>query len=509
MATNKADEIPWSRLVQQIFEQRFTPVISNRVSCNYLFKDHDVVKEWATKIGYPLTDVSNLARVAQFDRVFYERNDEAAKDGYLNFLKGKLLEITLVASTPDRRKDLEKLRSKIRFRTFSEAAALLGYFDFEKEPNNPLFVLAQLPLPIFLTTSYHTFLEMALHAAGKQPQSRAFCWCDELQHFRSRKFEEYLDEVKPSIEEPLVYHVLGIDTVPKSLVLSEDDFFDFLDNVALDLRHSDLQKTGRIPVAVRRALPASSLVLLGYNLYDWDFRAAFRGAIKKLERHYIPLSFLIQFRSGLEYGIKDKERVREYLKKYVRSYEFYTHWGDVESFTQKLKQNWDDAGLTVTSISTEPEKKQTAPPTVFVSYSHKDKKEKDDLLIQLKVIKGAGLIDHWSDDRIGAGAEWEQEIHQAIAQARVAILLISANFLASDFINDIEVPALLERHEREELTIFPVIARDCAWERVEWLAKMNVRPENGEAVWGDGGIHADRRLKNIAEEVADIVKEVG
>ena len=136
-------------------------------------------------------------------------------------------------------------------------------------------------------------------------------------------------------------------------------------------------------------------------------------------------------------------------------------------FTQKLKQNWDDAGLTVTSISTEPEKKQTAPPTVFVSYSHKDKKEKDDLLIQLKVIKGAGLIDHWSDDRIGAGAEWEQEIHQAIAQARVAILLISANFLASDFINDIEVPALLERHEREELTIFPVIARDCAWERVE------------------------------------------
>ena len=90
-----------------------------------------------------------------------------------------------------------------------------------------------------------------------------------------------------------------------------------------------------------------------------------------------------------------------------------------------------------------------AQPQVFVSYSHKDEKEKERLLTHLGVLQQADLIDAWRDDRIGGGGDWEQEIETAIGRADIAILLISANFLNSDFIVGQEVPALLKRRRRE------------------------------------------------------------
>jgi tetratricopeptide (TPR) repeat protein len=145
-------------------------------------------------------------------------------------------------------------------------------------------------------------------------------------------------------------------------------------------------------------------------------------------------------------------------------------------------------------------------PLAFISYSHKDEEEKEKLLSHLGVLGKAGLIDLWSDDRIGAGGDWKQEIDEAMAQAKVAILLVSANSLTSDFILDEEVPTLLQRRESEGVTVFPVIAKACAWETVEWLAKMNVRPRNGRPVWSDAGAHVDEDLAAIAKEVAAIVR---
>jgi uncharacterized protein YjbI with pentapeptide repeats len=143
---------------------------------------------------------------------------------------------------------------------------------------------------------------------------------------------------------------------------------------------------------------------------------------------------------------------------------------------------------------------------IFISYSHKDEREKNKLLPHLGVLQREGLINLWSDDRIGAGADWEQEISEAMAQARVAILLISANFLNSDFILGKEVPTLLQRREREGLIVFPVITKACAWQEVEWLTRMNVRPKNGRPIWGAGSRRINEDLTAIAKEVAAIVK---
>jgi hypothetical protein len=146
-------------------------------------------------------------------------------------------------------------------------------------------------------------------------------------------------------------------------------------------------------------------------------------------------------------------------------------------------------------------------PTVFISYSHHDEVEKEKLLSHLGVLRHAGLIDLWSDDRIGAGADWAAEMGQAIGQARVAILLITANYLTTEFILSQQIPQLLERRRQEGLVVFPVIARACAWDRVEWLRQMQVRPQNRIPVWGDGGSHVDEDLAEIAREVADIIEQ--
>jgi hypothetical protein len=142
---------------------------------------------------------------------------------------------------------------------------------------------------------------------------------------------------------------------------------------------------------------------------------------------------------------------------------------------------------------------------VFISHSRQDEFEKDELISHLGVLQQAGLIDTWVDNQIGAGHDWVSEVDQAIRQARVAVLLITKNFLSSNFILQNEVVRLLERHKNNQLIIYPVIARDCAWRKVKWLARMRVRPRNEQAVWREGGRYVDEELAAIAAEIADIV----
>jgi len=81
---------------------------------------------------------------------------------------------------------------------------------------------------------------------------------------------------------------------------------------------------------------------------------------------------------------------------------------------------------------------------VFISYSHEDRKWLERLNVHLKPLGLKNALEVWADDQIEPGMKWREEIDRALGAARVAVLLLSADFLASDFINDVELPALLE-----------------------------------------------------------------
>ena len=107
-------------------------------------------------------------------------------------------------------------------------------------------------------------------------------------------------------------------------------------------------------------------------------------------------------------------------------------------------------------------------PIVFISYSHSDEEEKNKLVSHLGVLQGHGLVSLWSDDYVGPGGDWKTELDKVMAHAKIAVLLITANFLNSEFILQSEVPELLRRHQSDELVIIPVIAKACAWRAVDW-----------------------------------------
>jgi len=148
-------------------------------------------------------------------------------------------------------------------------------------------------------------------------------------------------------------------------------------------------------------------------------------------------------------------------------------------------------------------------PTVFISYSHKDEEWKDRLVTHLGVLQSQGLLDLWDDRRIGAGEDWYQEIQEAMAAASVAVLMVTANFLTSRFILSEEVPRLLERRANEGVRIFPVIVKPCAWQQVKWLARMQVRPQDGRPLSGGTEYQIDADLTAIAEEIASIIRRAG
>lgn len=98
---------------------------------------------------------------------------------------------------------------------------------------------------------------------------------------------------------------------------------------------------------------------------------------------------------------------------------------------------------------------------VFISYSHKDARFLNELLPHLKYLEKNKLIDLWSDDKIDPGDKWKEEIELALASTKIAILLISIDFLISPFIGDDELPPLLTAADAKGVKILPVILRPC------------------------------------------------
>lgn len=144
---------------------------------------------------------------------------------------------------------------------------------------------------------------------------------------------------------------------------------------------------------------------------------------------------------------------------------------------------------------------------VFISYSHKDEKWKDRLVKQLEVLKLHGEFDTWDDRRIQAGVDWYDEIKKALSEVDAAVLMISADFLTSDFILKEEIPVLLQRKSEENMKIFPLIVRPCPWSQIEWLSSIQARPKDGKALSGFSKHKREDILAEFALEIKSILEQ--
>lgn len=316
-------------IIDRIQDGKVLPIIGNIFTDDLAFKSHQALVEgWADYIQYPMAGQRHdLPRIAQYESVNRagdgQTGDELQiKEGYLAFLKEALF--FLAGDDPNIAPDtLEELQEQARGFNVSQLAWRLNYPSLDSWEDNPLLLLAALPLPIYLTTGFHRFLEAALEKAGKEPRTDFCRWHPGLEELPAVLGRD--QDYQPSPKQPLVYHLHGVDEHPASLVLTEDDHLDFLSYIS---RHQNA-----VHAAVTKALTMSSLVMFGYSLGDWDFRVLFRGVIK-------PRPSAIQLQN-VAIQLTDTPLEKEFVKKYLRQANFEVVWSDARAFIRELYQGYE------------------------------------------------------------------------------------------------------------------------------------------------------------------------
>jgi hypothetical protein len=302
MASTLTDE-DWDDLMDLIAAGSCTPFIGAGASASILPLGRGLAKKWATSYNYPLKDFESLTRVAQFLSI--------QKFGI--FPKSQIKKLFVGAGSPD--------------------------FD---DPDEPHAVLADLQLPIYITTNYDSFmLDAITHKNPNRIPRREICPWYESPDERAQRSRDPKHRPKP--EEPLVFHLHGYYEVPKSLVLTEDDYLNFLITLSSHTRSDS--KTGLLPPAILEALAESALLFVGYSLADWTFRVLFRGLTKSAFRGNRWPCIAIQLPPEDAMDGK-QDRAQEYLARYFETVvtegaDVKVHFGDVRDFTSTLRQRWE------------------------------------------------------------------------------------------------------------------------------------------------------------------------
>jgi tetratricopeptide (TPR) repeat protein len=142
---------------------------------------------------------------------------------------------------------------------------------------------------------------------------------------------------------------------------------------------------------------------------------------------------------------------------------------------------------------------------VFISYSHKDQRYRGQLETHLALLKREGVIEVWHDRKITAGREWADQIDENLEQASIILLLISSDFLASDYCYDKEMGRGLEKHHNGEARVIPIIIRSADWSTAPF-AKLQALPQEGKPV--DSWRKKDEAWTDVAKGIRQVVEEL-
>ncbi len=147
------------------------------------------------------------------------------------------------------------------------------------------------------------------------------------------------------------------------------------------------------------------------------------------------------------------------------------------------------------------------PVTIFFCYAREDEALLNKLKTHLRPLQRQGLIDVWYDRDISAGTEWEQEIKEHLNSAQIVLLLVSPDFMDSDYCYSIEMKRALERHARGEAKVIPVILRYVDWHG-EPLGKLQALPTDGKPVRGSDWYDLDSALYDVTAGIRKVVEQL-
>lgn len=295
MPVKRIESTDWEVLLKRIKDGKCTPFLGAGVYSEGPSLRTSVAKKWSTQYNYPFTDGTDLARVARFLTVEY---------GDAEYASNKYVEELTNVPVPN--------------------------FD---DPKDPYTTLAKLPLPIYVTTNYDDFMEQALLKQQRDVKRDLCKWIralDDTSPLAEQGFQ-------PNVANPVVFHLYGYMQNQQSMVLSEDDYFQFLINVSNDPE--------LIPKRIQQAIGGTSLLLLGYSLEDWDFRILFHFLAGYLKKSASRTHVAVQL-SPSSTDANLKQRAQAFFDKYFesRSPDIRVSWETTQEVVNKLGENWKNSG---------------------------------------------------------------------------------------------------------------------------------------------------------------------
>lgn len=280
-------EEDWEILLQRIADKKCTPFLGAGACHGSIPLGGEIAREWARQYEYPLEDSSDLVRVAQFLAL--------ARDPM--FPKELIVRMFKKFPPPD--------------------------FD---DPAGTHAVLASLPLPVYLTTNYDDFMSQALARQNKDPRRELCRWNKYVKDYPSA----FDDGFTPTVANPVVFHLHGHCPAAESLVLTEDDYMDFLVNVSVDDQ--------LLPAPVVKALTGTSLLFVGYRIGDWNFRVLLRGLSRFMEKGLRRTHVAVMVPPATEEA--SRQKAQDYLSEYYDNIDVRVYWGTAGEFLKELRERW-------------------------------------------------------------------------------------------------------------------------------------------------------------------------
>jgi hypothetical protein len=334
----------WLSLKTAIENGQCVPILGSGLTDGVFGSRREIARRWAEAYHFPLAphDRDDLPQVAQFLTVTQgwaatiATLEKQIKAGLLRRYRGK--------PPPELTADDA---------TLSAISAAVGKQQRENSETEPHRVLAGLPLPIYVTTNPDNLLRDALLEADKQPRVELFRWSSDPDivwppSLSDKESEAYDPAYQPSQEEPLVYHLFGNLDYPDTLVLTEDQYFDFLKRAgdAVKVREGSTLDPNNFRTDVLAALAKSALLFVGFQMDDWDFRMLFRSDVIHREGDRARRYFSVGVQVSPEEGrYLEVEAARDYLDTYLNteSANISIFWGNGEDFAAALAHQLADS----------------------------------------------------------------------------------------------------------------------------------------------------------------------
>ncbi|MEO8378081.1 MAG: CHAT domain-containing protein [Acidobacteriota bacterium] len=305
----------WDSLLNNISRGKCTPILGFGVYEQMFGDASTLARRWGETYRYPLHEDDELPEIAQYLSI--NQDSQFPRDELIAHYRRETLRRYGDRIDPKKREELPTDELIVEaWRTVASA-------------RDPHRILANLPCSLYLTANLATVLEAALSDAHVQPQS-AICHWNE--GFREPPLPADLD-----IQRPLVYHLFGRLDQEKSIVLTEDNYFDYL--VASADGGQGPHTLGPDPL-IRSQAHCTSLMLLGFRITDWNLRVLFRTLMN--ERRDETFTHVAVQVDPDQPGIDDLERVNAYLDRYFGQQDITIFQGSVTEFVDELVDRWKD-----------------------------------------------------------------------------------------------------------------------------------------------------------------------